>query len=525
MFAVLACFVAGSALPVSALDVDFSGEFYVEGILNSNENMLDSDHTSDFRQMRLRVKTDFKISDELELTTRFDALEKLLGKDDSAFNNNLDEENIDFDRAFITYKSPIGLFQVGRMTGGVWGTSFYDDEIDADRIKYVLPLPIGDNKLYLIAIAEKATEVDKGTALSDEDNDKYYLCGVYRTPDYEVGMLTGYYAYRSAYDPAQVIAMNAFGSAYSSELSNNPGNTIYTYMAQYLTGLATDPASTYNSSLGAPAALGGNAADPMNTMFTRGVKTSGDLFAFIPYFKGKFGNIGVEAEIAYITGTLEYDDSPFNVYGLPKNPDRDVRAYAYMFEGKYDMGPFTFQAGYATYSGDADYENTSDPNYGKDDLTAAGYLQPGLEWEKLFILGSDTHGMNTTIGNGVGNWVGDGMMTASTAMMDGYQLIYAGVDYALNDSMTLGLVAGYSKADDIPDNEEISAGVYEDYDDDQGFEYDISFTWKITENLQYKALVAYLDGGEYWESRATGVKDPSIDTSVYCLYHQIKLEF
>ncbi|MBF0233762.1 MAG: hypothetical protein HQK65_12100, partial [Desulfamplus sp.] len=78
LFAVLSIFVMGMAMPVVALETEFSGEFYVEGILNSSVNMLDSDDTVDYRQMRLRVQTDFKVSDHLKLTTRFDALEKVL---------------------------------------------------------------------------------------------------------------------------------------------------------------------------------------------------------------------------------------------------------------------------------------------------------------------------------------------------------------------------------------------------------------------------------------------------------------
>ena len=86
MVAVLFCFVAGFALPVQAIEVDFSGSLQFEGILNSSERMLEEDSTSDFRQMRLRVQTEFTITDDLKVVTRFDALEKVLSSKDSAFD-------------------------------------------------------------------------------------------------------------------------------------------------------------------------------------------------------------------------------------------------------------------------------------------------------------------------------------------------------------------------------------------------------------------------------------------------------
>jgi hypothetical protein len=284
-------------------------------------------------------------------------------------------------------------------------------------------------------------------------------------------------------------------------------------MASYAMGLP----GSYKASLGIPKAMGGKADDPMNVLYSRGGTTSGAVYLLAPYFTGKFGAFGVNAELDYIFGELEYDKSPFS--GIT-NPDRDVSGFAYFVEGTYDLGAFTFQAGFAHSSGDADYENASAADFGKDDLTAMGYVAPGVEWAKLFILNSDTHGMNTTLGNGVGNHVGDGMATPSTAMIDGYQMPYLGVDYAINDKMSVGLIAAWSKADDIPDNE---AG--EKYEDDQGIEYDLSFTWKLTDNLEYTAIAAYLDGGDYWKYRATGALNNDIETGIYALYHQIKLTF
>ncbi len=540
--AVLFLVVVGFSLPAMALDVNFSGELYVEGILNTSENMLESDKTSDYRQMRLRVKTDFKISDKLSLTTRFDALEKVLSSSDSAFDNvsggkgfdeDIDDDNIDFDRAYISYISPIGLFQVGRMEGVTWGTSFCDDESDTDRIKYVLPIPMADGKLYIGAVAEKVTENDKGTEFSDLDNDKYYIGVTYKTANYSTGLLTAFYNFKRFQDPGQAFAGVNFTEAYedngsSSDFKNYVATTDgatdsassygawYTagalaYKTAYITTLQSGGSAAAAQQAGGAAAVAAAGMDWLNsgvdsasaTAFSeRGKTTDAQVFLLAPYFKGNFGDWAFEAELDYVFGTASYD--------VPGAKDRDLQAFAYFVEASYDYGPFTFQGGVAHSTGDADYTD--------DDIGSMGYVSPGLDWARLFILNADDHGMNTTLGNGVGNHVGDGFATASTAMCDGYQMLYAGADYALTDSLTLGIIGAISKADEVPDGP--------GYDDDQGMEVDLSLTWKIADNLVYTGIAAYLDGGDYWTTRANyGVKNPDIDPDIYALYHKLTLTF
>lgn len=530
-----------------SLDADFSGEFYVEGILNSSENMLETDKTSDYRQMRLRVRTEFTVSEDLSLITRFDALEKVLSSKDSAFENedepgfdeDVDDDNIDFDRAYLSYKSPIGLIQVGRMEGVTWGTPFVNDEQDTDRIKYVLPLPLGEGKLYTGAVFEKVTENDKGTEVSDLDNDKYYIFGVYRAQKYHTGLLCGYYDFNRAPDMGQAFAVsdlensydaNQYASDYKDFLSaNDMEDSLSNYSAWYganavsamtAQGYADAAAAAYAAGDAAAyaqyAALAADAAAQINedwpndmevdsilTLSERGATTSAKAILLAPYFKGQFGDFGVSTELNWAFGTAEYKDYD-NV------ADRDIDAFAFNFEGTYNWGGFTFQGGFAYFTGDADYND--------DDIGAMGYLGPGVDWAKMFILDSDDHGMNTTLGNGVGNHVGNGAFTASTAMCDGYQMFYLGADYAVTDSLSLGLLGAVSKADEVPDGP--------GYDDDQGMEVDVTLTWNITDNLTYSAIGAYLDGGDYWTTRASGgVEDPNVDPDIYALYHKLTLTF
>ncbi len=541
LVAVFFCFATGLALPAMALEVDFSGNFEVEGILNSSENMHKDDKTSDFRQMRLRVKTDFIVSDDLKLTTRFDALEKVLSSKDSAFDNghndtgidsDTDDDNIDFDRAYLTWKSPIGLFQVGRMEGVTWGTKFSDDEDDTDRIKYILPIPLKEGTFYIGAVAEKVTENDKGTHFSDEDNDKYYIGFTYKAKTYTTGLLTAFYNFQKFQDPGQAVATKNLTDAHAAnstktDFKNYVATTDgasddvssyggwYTvgataYQTAYMTALAQGASPAQAQLAGGGAAVGAAGADWLtsgvdsstaSTLAQRGSTCSGQVILLAPYIEGKFGDFEIAAELDYAFGTTEYD--------TPGAKDRDLKAFSYFFEGAYDFGPGTVQLGFAHSSGDADYTD--------DDIESMGYVSPGADWAKLFILNDDSHGMNTSLA-GVGNHIGDGFGTASIAMLDGYQMLYAGADYDVTDTINIGIIAAISKADDVP------SGM--DYDDDQGIEYDLSFTWNLTKNLEYTAIAAYLDGGDYWKSRANGgVVNPDIDPDIYTLYHKLTLTF
>ncbi|MDM8522673.1 hypothetical protein QUF80_04805 [Desulfococcaceae bacterium HSG8] len=560
--------------PVTAMEIGFSGEYYVEGVLNSNENLDDDDATSQYRRMRLRFRTEVALTETLQLITRFDALEKVWSSNDSAFANEDDEENIDFDRAYMRIISPVGLIQVGRQEGVTWGTDWADDEADTDRIKYVLPVPVGGGKLYLAAVAEKVTENDAGTDFSDQDNDKYYIGAVYKAENYHFGLLSAFYNFREFQDPQQafktrdalvakaaldgqspslMLAINAntyaaeqysagaaqaaaardgFGQVIAGYGASTPLTTVaaavpdlaggcdtaaaagfttageaQAYFGQLAEGAATEAASAQTDATNAQASLTNLTVAAQTAgaeLAALGTTCEAGVYLLAPYFSGKFGGFSFQAELDYIWGTIEFD--------APGMEDKDAKACSYFAEGSFDAGPFTFQGGYAYVSGDSDY--------GDDEIGSMGYVAPGVDWGKMFILSRGdsssygrSHGMNTTLANGIGNHVGGGFATASTTMLDGYSMIYGGMDFAVTDKITLGFLAAMSKADDPPDG----------IDDDQGYEYDVKFEWKFTESLKYEAIGAFLDAGDYWMQRGN-VPEGDFD-DIYCLYHKLTLTF
>jgi hypothetical protein len=202
------CFVLGIALclslllavPVMALETEFSGSYRVRGFHNSNQTLNDNDSDSSYFDMRFRLLTNFMVSDHLMLTTRLDALDnKRFGRGDLG---DRDRDNIDFDRAFMTIRSDYGTFMAGRLSGGTWGTSYGDTDSERDRIRW--HDTFGNITLY--AIYEKGWEGDgnlrgynvppdrgQGTEVSDEDNDSYFLGIFHKAENISSGLLYGYF--------------------------------------------------------------------------------------------------------------------------------------------------------------------------------------------------------------------------------------------------------------------------------------------------------------------------------------------
>jgi hypothetical protein len=188
------CLVVLLAVPAMALDTKFSGQYRVRGFYNSNQSLNDNDANDAYFDMRLRLQTDFMISDHLTLTTRFDALDnKRFGNRDS---DTTDSDNIDFDRAYMTIRTDMGIFMGGRMSGGTWGTLFNDTEGERDRLRWHNSF----GNLTLYAIYEKNAEGDgnnpargiQGNEVDDEDFDVYYLGVAHKMENISAGLLYGY---------------------------------------------------------------------------------------------------------------------------------------------------------------------------------------------------------------------------------------------------------------------------------------------------------------------------------------------
>ncbi len=218
--AVVLCLAFVMAAPVMATDVDISGAYRVRGNMVSGQDM-NTGATNAYMEMRLRVNTVFKVTDKLRLTTRFDALDGKRYGDTAGDNGKVSTtnagaigssavsshthtatssaspgKNFDFDRAYMTFETGIGKFDIGRMSGGTWATSFADSVGERDRVKFTTKA----GPVTLLGIFEKNVEGDEGITTADSDGDVWYLAGIFKTENLSTGLLWGYINYKQNSD-------------------------------------------------------------------------------------------------------------------------------------------------------------------------------------------------------------------------------------------------------------------------------------------------------------------------------------
>lgn len=189
-----------------AVDVKFSGEYYAAGLYLDKtsliKNTASSGTSTAFYFQRLRLRTDFIVSPGLTLVARFDALERAWGAARSApgtsmavdsFGTAAENENIAFDWAYINYKSPIGIFDVGIMNDGSTGTIFGNSYGPKGRIKYSYTFaPVTINLAYTKEKELSNTAIYSGNT-TDADNNKYGIEGIFRWKTGLAGLNVNYY--------------------------------------------------------------------------------------------------------------------------------------------------------------------------------------------------------------------------------------------------------------------------------------------------------------------------------------------
>jgi len=438
------------AVPAMATNVTFSGTYRVRGHWTGDSDLSDEDSFSDATWNPRRNNDTAWYDMRFRMETVFEVSERLsintrFDALDKAWGRPDDgflvsDDNIDIDRIWMAIKSDWGMWDIGRMNTGVWATSWVDRAVDGDRIKYTLPI----GNLALVGIIQKVSENDNTQGYEDADTDLYGIALNYSAENWSAGILNVYVRNRA-------------------------------------TGVT----------FGHAGPVAGQ------------VEFDSDTYAFMPYFKGQFGPFGIQTELRYNTGFVDPNTQTTIINGFTVS-DYDVEAWAFNLEGTYEMGPLTFQAGYAYLSGDDDLMD--------DDLD--GYAAGSGDWEKSLILtGLGAQAINTwqqtrnTAATG-GNLIGidDGVYgvlstaTVGTASLDqnrfaadhrtpGAHMFYLGADYAATEALSFNFLYMYAMADDE----------FSGWDDDFGHEINIGLSYDIYENLTYSASFGYLFTGDFWE--------------------------
>jgi hypothetical protein len=329
----LGLIVAFGATASAQPTVKFGGGYYVVGVYEDNNALRGgSDKTVSraFFYQRVRLQPVFQIAEGLSFTTRVDALEKQWGQTDwrtgvddrtnsrremgnagvrttttaapyatgALYGGNPKiQENIEFERAIVSFKTAIGVFDVGYQSSGKWGTDFGDDENSRPRIKFATQM----GPLTLLAIYEKTFESD--TSMN----------------------------------------VGAAGLTSTTGLNTTTGAVTYPYQGKVdADDSSIALAAIYNFTGGNTGFLYKYAYNNSNRVLAN---SSQYAHIMAPYVKATFGPVYIEAEVNYIIGKAAKQDTA----GVP---DVDFDRLGAYIKGQANMGPAYFGALYLYSSGD-----------------------------------------------------------------------------------------------------------------------------------------------------------------------------
>lgn len=365
-----------------AVDVKFSGEYYAAGLYLDKTNVNKTQYTipavvtpalwpapyggktlapartigvnnsTAFYFQRLRLGAQFVVSPGLSLITRADIMERAWGatrssgtavstnpftgavtgasasQDILSAGTRAENENIVFDLLYVSYASPIGLFNVGYQIDGAWGTVFGDSSQPTPKIAYYLP--IGSLGIGLQMGKNPDGELSNTRIFAsdgvDKDNSFYTAFVRYAWKGGDAGLLGKYVRNATTRNAGAAIQADGFG-----------------------------------------------------------VKT--EQYILVPYVKAKLGPVALQAEFTWVQGKAKRWEgtttatatmlAPYVASGLlPLGQDVDLNSMTGWIDATADLGMFYAGGTLAFVSGDD--EGTKD----KMEAGATG----GLDWNPCLIM-------------------------------------------------------------------------------------------------------------------------------------------
>ncbi|MEE9911534.1 MAG: hypothetical protein K4571_07400 [Deltaproteobacteria bacterium] len=290
-----------------AVDLKFSGEFYAAGMYVDKSALLKdgsaTNTSSAFYFQRLRLNTTFVVHPGLFLTTRADILERAWGAsraaagvggvssaDLTSAGTRFENENINFDLAYVTYISPIGIFLAGYQIDGAWGTVFGDNSNPTGKIGYMFrggPFTAG---LQTGKNVENSRTAINAVTTTDRDSSFVTLYGIYGWKGGQAGLLFKYI------DNAQSRGATLLGFPF--------GNRSRTLSA-------------------------------------------------LPYVKAQLGPVALQAELIYTYGQIKWDDEAGTILSLIGRGDKiDLGMLSAWVDATADFGKFYVGGTLAYLAGD-----------------------------------------------------------------------------------------------------------------------------------------------------------------------------
>jgi len=451
--------IMGFAMTAAAQpNIKASGQLYMQGWYADKPGLTKADSTIAGSGLsrasianRLRMQFEIQIQEGLKLTTRFDALERAWGEI-AAANTGVSpstapgvgtggyryiEQDISFERAYVTFNALYGVFDVGYKQSRVWGTCAFCDDYDSDP---------GIMYTYMMGPWTFAVNWDK-RANTDTATSWFRASG----PPSQQGEGSG-----------EAGAANLAGT--------NNDHDVYQIWAIYrwATGQAGLRFEMDYDAAGGKIPSNQTIANPFGGAGTMGEYTT-TFYELAPYAQINYGPFNLEFELRYIWGQINR-----NTGG---NIDRG--GWSLYLNPKYTGGAFYGGLEFAYISGD---DQTTTDKY------EAG-VPGGQAWDPFLMFGNywyyKYNGFMTTsqVANAIGQNLGTGTYEQNLIMFAPY------VGWKVNPQLEIVAKYGYLKADKKP------LGFQ---GDTYGSEFDLYATYKIYNNLSYMIGFGYFWTGDYY---------------------------
>ena len=172
--------VAGLASTAAAVEFSVKGKYIVEGYSISDTQAtlpgvdLAGPSDSDAYWMHtLQFLPTMKVNDKISMSADVRIFKEAVWGGDPTVGTSQDDGNtdLDLDKVWMDYLSPIGKIRVGRVETSVFGGKYLDSSSSGNRIMW---WPSFVSKPWeVLFFTQKTTEGDLGTAYADYDNDAY----------------------------------------------------------------------------------------------------------------------------------------------------------------------------------------------------------------------------------------------------------------------------------------------------------------------------------------------------------------
>jgi len=179
-------FIAGAAATASAWEFSMTGKYTVDGFwYDGYSSMLAStvdggdalgvhpwdgpgyeSTDSDWYQHEFRLDPTLTINDKIRVRMDIRLIDSNTVWSTDTGDGNNDGGNLDINKLWLIYDSPIGKFEIGRRPGGSWGLDFVSSSTNADRIFWHLPTGDGPMKAYVFT--EKVAEIDMAPGVDSD---------------------------------------------------------------------------------------------------------------------------------------------------------------------------------------------------------------------------------------------------------------------------------------------------------------------------------------------------------------------